>query len=31
MIIYGAWESFTIDADADGGVIAYLDYKHRQY
>lgn len=24
MIIYGRWESFTIDADADGGVIAYL-------
>tara|TARA_R100001510_G_scaffold56632_1_gene62608 strand:- start:784 stop:1170 length:387 start_codon:yes stop_codon:yes gene_type:complete len=31
MIIYGAWESFTIDADADGGVIAYLDYKRRSY
>ena len=24
MIIYGRWESFTIDSDADGGVIAYL-------
>ena len=24
MIIYGRWESFTIDADADGGVIAYI-------
>jgi len=24
MIIYGRWESFTIDADADGGVIAYV-------
>jgi len=24
MIIYGRWESFTIDADPDGGVIAYL-------
>ena len=25
-IIYGRWSSFTIDADADGGVIAYLGY-----
>ena len=24
IIIYGRWESFTIDADADGGVIAYI-------
>ena len=24
IIIYGRWESFTIDADADGGVIAYV-------
>jgi len=24
MIIYGRWETFTIDADADGGVIAYI-------
>ena len=24
--IYGRWESFTVDADADGGVIAYLGY-----
>ena len=24
MTIYGRWESFTIDADADGGVIAYF-------
>tara|TARA_Y100000401_G_scaffold117481_1_gene126505 strand:+ start:120 stop:533 length:414 start_codon:yes stop_codon:yes gene_type:complete len=31
MIIYGAWESFTIDTDLDGGVIAYLDHKRRQY
>ena len=26
MTICGRWESFTIDADADGGVIAYLGY-----
>jgi len=26
IIIYGRWESFTIDADPDGGVIAYLGY-----
>mgnify|MGYP003137461220 FL=1 len=26
MTIYGRWSSFTIDADADGGVIAYLGY-----
>lgn len=26
LIIYGRWESFTIDADPDGGVIAYLGY-----
>ena len=26
MIIYGRWNSFTIDADPLGGVIAYLDY-----
>jgi hypothetical protein len=24
IIIYGRWESFTIDSDADGGVIAYI-------
>ena len=24
--IFGRWDSFTIDADADGGVIAYLGY-----
>ena len=24
--IFGRWESFTIDADATGGVIAYLGY-----
>ena len=26
MTIFGRWRSFTIDADADGGVIAYLGY-----
>lgn len=26
IIIYGRWESFIIDADPDGGVIAYLGY-----
>ena len=26
MIIYGRWDTFTIDADPLGGVIAYLDY-----
>jgi|TARA_R100001443_G_scaffold39938_1_gene53287 hypothetical protein len=26
MVLYGRWKSFTIDADADGGVIAYLGY-----
>lgn len=26
IIIYGRWESFIIDADPDGGVIAYLCY-----
>lgn len=26
MTIFGRWKSFTIDVDADGGVIAYLGY-----
>jgi hypothetical protein len=26
MIIYGRWDSFTIDEKLTGGVIAYLDY-----
>ena len=24
MVIYGRWESFTVDADPLGGVIAYI-------
>jgi len=26
LTIFGRWDSFSIDADADGGVIAYLGY-----
>jgi len=26
LTIFGRWDSFTIDADTDGGVIAYLGY-----
>ena len=26
LTIFGRWDSFTIDADADGGVIAYLGH-----